>query len=375
MEAVLALVYTNTDPHRNVKRLDFIFFDAGGGHRSAALALKAVAEQQQRAWDIRLINLQEVLETLDIFRKVTGVRMQDIYNVMLKKGYTLGSEPMLRAMHGIIRLYHRDQVRLLGEFWSKSNPDMVVSLVPNFNRALYEGLRRADQAVNRPDTPMVTILTDLADYPPHFWIERQAQYFICGSERATQQARALGHSNGRVFQTSGMILRPKFYEPVAVDRRQERIRLGLDPDLPTGLVLFGGEGSQWMVGIAKRVSESDLRIQLICLCGRNQKLRDQMNQLKVSFPMLVEGFTSEVPYYMHLADFFIGKPGPGSISEALAMKLPVMVERNAWTLVQERYNTEWLEAEAGGHCARFLPARGGRIEAAAAARGVRALPV
>jgi UDP-N-acetylglucosamine:LPS N-acetylglucosamine transferase len=51
---------------------------------------------------------------------------------------------------------------------------------------------------------------------------------------------------------------------------------------------------------------------------------------------------------MQLADFFIGKPGPGSISEALAMHLPVIVECNVWTLPQERYNCEWvLEKEVG----------------------------
>jgi 1,2-diacylglycerol 3-beta-galactosyltransferase len=56
----------------------------------------------------------------------------------------------------------------------------------------------------------------------------------------------------------------------------------------------------------------------------------------------VEGFTAQVPFYMALSDFFIGKPGPGSVSEAVAMKLPVIVERNAWTLPQERYNAEWI---------------------------------
>ena len=59
-------------------------------------------------------------------------------------------------------------------------------------------------------------------------------------------------------------------------------------------------------------------------------------------PRFVEGFTSEIPYYMHLADFFLGKPGPGSVSEAMAMKLPVILERNAWTLPQERYNAQWV---------------------------------
>jgi UDP-N-acetylglucosamine:LPS N-acetylglucosamine transferase len=62
----------------------------------------------------------------------------------------------------------------------------------------------------------------------------------------------------------------------------------------------------------------------------------------------VEGFTKDVNRYMQLTDFFIGKPGPGSVSEALAMRLPVIVACNAWTLPQERYNAQWvLENEVG----------------------------
>jgi 1,2-diacylglycerol 3-beta-galactosyltransferase len=51
---------------------------------------------------------------------------------------------------------------------------------------------------------------------------------------------------------------------------------------------------------------------------------------------------------MQLADFFIGKPGPGSISEALAMKLPVIVACNAWTMPHERYNAEWIRQQGLG---------------------------
>jgi 1,2-diacylglycerol 3-beta-galactosyltransferase len=68
--------------------------------------------------------------------------------------------------------------------------------------------------------------------------------------------------------------------------------------------------------------------------------------------MFVEGFTREVPYYMHLSDFFIGKPGPGSLSEAIAMRLPVIVERNAWNLPQERYNCEWVRDQGVGTVVR-----------------------
>jgi 1,2-diacylglycerol 3-beta-galactosyltransferase len=323
-----------------LKRLDFVFFDAGGGHRAAAMALKSVIEQQSRPWEIRLVNLQEILDPLDIFRKFTGVRMQDVYNLMLQKGWTLGAAQTTLLLHGLIRLYHRGQVRLLKQFWQQGERDLVVSLVPNFNRALYESL---------PATTLVTLLTDLADYPPHFWIERQPQYFICGTQKAVQQARALGHPTERVFQTSGMILRPSFYQPFTGDRGAERRRLGLDPELPTGLVLFGGQGSSAMPEIAKRVAAArQIDAQFIFICGRNQKLAAQLRGMQTSFPKHVEEFTVEIPYFMHLSDFFVGKAGPGSISEAIAMRLPVVVERNAWTLPQERYNTEWIREKGLG---------------------------
>jgi UDP-N-acetylglucosamine:LPS N-acetylglucosamine transferase len=167
---------------------------------------------------------------------------------------------------------------------------------------------------------------------------------ICGTDKAAEQARGLGYAADRIFRASGMILRPKFYQQVTADRAVERKKLGLDPNRPTGLVLFGGQGSSVMVDIARRIPET----QLILICGRNEALAAKLRALRRPAPHFVEGFTGEIPYYMHLADFFIGKPGPGSISEAVAMKLPVIVESNAWTLPQERYNTEWVRERGAG---------------------------
>jgi UDP-N-acetylglucosamine:LPS N-acetylglucosamine transferase len=241
-------------------------------------------------------------------------------------------------MQGVLRRYHRPSVDLLAAHWRAAPADVVVSLVPNLNRAAFEGLRQA-----LPSVPYISILTDFADYPPHFWIEQQDQYFLCGTQRAVEQARALGHPEDRIYRTSGMILRPSFYEPVTVngapiDRDAERRRLGLDPSRPTGLVLFGGQGSKVMLDIARDLPDT----QLILITGRNTALADQLRALQSPAPRFIEGFTSEIPYYMHLADFFIGKPGPGSISEAVTMGLPVIMEHNAWTLPQERYNTTWV---------------------------------
>src|SRR5665213_858183 len=344
-----------------MKTIELVFFDAGGGHRSAANALCEVVRREQRPWDMRMMNLQELLDEIDVFRKITGLRLQDVYNLMLRRGWTLGSKELLVPMHAIIRLFHSQQVKVLTRYWNAGapdkKPDMVVSVIPNFNRALFQAMQRA-----LPGVPFVTILTDMADYPPYFWLERQGpHYVICGTERARDQAIALGHAPERIFLVSGMILNPRYYEIAPVDRAKGRVALGLDPNMPTALMMFGGAGSAKMADIARRLNASALDLQIIAICGKNQKLEATLRGLGGRVRIHAEGFTNEVPRFMQLADFFIGTPGPGSISEAVAMGLPVIVETNAWTLPQERFNAVWVEEQ--GVCISLRNSSRGIVDA------------
>ncbi len=258
-------------------RIEFGFFDAGGGHRAAATALEMSIRAQQRPWEVQLTNLQELLDAIDILRKYAGIRIQDAYNLMLRNGWTLGSPQLMRVLQLAIRIYHRPTVRMLEAHFEETKPDMLVSFVPHFNRALCEAYGRVF-----PGRPFVTILTDIADYPPHFWIERQKQYLICGSDRAVAQAREMGHSDDRIFRASGMILHPRFYDAPVADRLAMREKLGLRRDLPTGLVLFGGYGSKAMLEIVEKLDRSALDLQLILVCGRNEKLADRIARAKIA---------------------------------------------------------------------------------------------
>ena len=324
-------------------KIDLIYIDAGGGHRAAVTALDAVIREQGRPWETRALNIQDLLYSVDVIRKLTGIPFQEVYNIMLRHGWTLGTAQLIPPMHLAIRIFHDAQVRALAAHWRQDPPRMVVSLIPHYNRAIKQALAQVC-----PGAALVTILTDIADYPPHFWMERQDQYVICGSSRAAAQARALGYPESRILRTSGMILNPKFYAPLALDRAAERIRLGLRPDLPTALVSFGGQGSMDAIRVARAMDRCRSEVQTIVLCGRHEGAMRKLRAMRHRAPVHIEGFTTEAPFFMGLADFFIGKPGPGSISEALAMRLPVIVERNPWTLAHERYNADWiLEQQVG----------------------------
>lgn len=320
--------------------IDLVYFNAGGGHRSAASALETVIREQGRPWQVRRINLMEVLDPKDIFGKTMGMKPEDLYNTRLARGWSLGLAQELKFLQALIRLAHPAMTARLQRYWRRTKPDMVVSLIPNFNRAMYAGLAGA-----RPGAPYVTILTDFADLPPHFWIEPgQAQHFICGTRKAVAQAYAMGYGPAQVHATSGMIVRPDFYREPQVDRRAELAKLGLDPNRPTGIVLFGGHGSKAMQGIARRLADT----QLILICGHNTALAERLAAMPARAPRLVVGFTPKIRDFMHLSDFFIGKPGPGCISEAIQQGLPVIVVKNTWTMPQERYNADWVEEARAG---------------------------
>ena len=331
-----------------MRKLTIVFHHAGGGHRSAADALKATLVGQELPWDVTLLDIQELLDPLDLIRRTTGLRIQDIYNLILRKGWTRFTPQLLVVLQGTIRLYHSAIVKLLRAYWAQHPADLVLSVIPHFDREIADSLRTDGTITPGTKTPFVTLITDLADYPPHFWIERESEYIIAGTERARQQALTMGHPADHIFQTSGMILKPKFYEKTAVDRVAERKRLGLEPECATGIVLFGGHGSQVMVDITRKLNESGSGVQLILMCGHNDKLATELKNLRTRKPFAVVGFAQNVEYYMALADFFIGKPGPGSISEALQFHLPVIVECNSRTLPQERYNAEWVTEQGYG---------------------------
>jgi 1,2-diacylglycerol 3-beta-galactosyltransferase len=235
-------------------------------------------------------------------------------------------------------------VNLLQDFWHKNPADLLVSVIPHFNRQICESWTRV-----YPGRPFVTIITDLADLPPRFWIEpMQEQYVVAGTEKAAEQARATGHDSAHIFRTSGMIVRPDFYTTDNSDPGELRKRMGLQTDRTTAMVLFGGHGSKVMFDITRRLDAEGLPLQLILICGRNEALASKLRGQNWGMPVHVVGFTKEVHRLMRAADFLIGKPGPGSIAEAMIRKLPVLIECNAWTLPQERYNAEWVKEKNVG---------------------------
>lgn len=327
-------------------------------------ALAAVLKDQYQTWKIKPVDLQKVLEPIDPIYRMTQrltpslkkivlpfdpefacapIQAQTLYNTALKRGLTHGFDLMLPALKKWIKNNGPEIEAVLQDYWERPDtdkPDLVVSLIPNFNGVIY----RALGAVH-PHIPYVTIMTDIVDTPPCFWMEDQDQTIVCGSQKAFDQAVKTGfYDQENIVNVSGMILKQDFYRPLS-SYALTRESINLDPFKPTALIMFGGNGSMAAQDIVKRLSRLSPPMQFIVLCGRNKLLVEKLQGRKDCHAV---GFVSNVADYMRLADFFIGKPGPGSISEALHMGCPVIVEDNTSTMPQERPNAVWVSDNGVG---------------------------
>ena len=330
--------------------INVITGQGGAGHYATYHAIKAIAKQRQLPWQFQVTDMDEIIFKLSQQNKVKnvydlfGFSAHDLYNSMVKKGWTWLWLLMMRLNKLLVKLNYKTGVSLFEQRWREQQPDLIISVMPLFNKVIWESIQKA-----KPGTPVVTILTDFADCPPAFWSEPETgNYLVCGTEKAVQQARLLGVKEDCIINNSGLVIHPNFYQPVSWNRGSQRQKLGLNPDCLTGLVMFGGNGSQVMLDIAQRLECFQDKLQLIFLCGRDRELATALRQSQGRQKRFITNFTKDIPYYMHLADFFIGKPGNVSISEAMAMKLPIITEGNTLTMVQEKYCCEFIREKDVG---------------------------
>jgi len=330
-----------------VKNIVILYTEAGGGHKAAALALKEIIERNP-FWRVTLINpFQTMYAKFDLIKKVTGLSSEEVYNKLVSaKEHSFINLLLLSIIFKFnLYFYYSKLVEKISIDLQEINPDMLISVTPFINQLFNDAIKRAKYHV-----PFVTMMTDYSECAKNIWIVSKDQFLICGSKKLVEQAESKGHPKDKIFPTSGMIVNPSFYDLTMTDKKLRLQELGLQGDLPTGIVIFGSHGSACMLEIAKAMNNCTTKIQLIFICGKNTIIKAKIDRFKTDYPKITTGFIPDIQNYMAIADFFIGKPGGASISEASIMKLPIIVKANIFTLFQERYNAKWVEEKKIGVC-------------------------
>lgn len=336
------------------KKILIAYTDAGGGHKATAEAIKAVLEDQT-CHRVDLMNpYKELIADVDLFARLSPFTDEEVYNrFVLGKGWNnLFCLVYYAATLLNVRLGTRESVRRFAACWKERGYDMVISVMPMSNQGLYQSVRSVFKT--RP-VPFLVVMTDFAESMKYTWFPRERDYFaVCPDKKMYKTVLSKPHSKRRIFQTSGLVVHPNFYEKTDLDPEREQERLGLTPGLATGCIMYGGGGSVRMADIARALARISETVQIIFLCGRNQALADQLRSMALPYPHLIKTFTRKVPYYFRISDFLVGKPGPGTISEALVSGILPIVDQG-FVLPQERYNLSWLKAQKKGLVFNSIP--------------------
>jgi 1,2-diacylglycerol 3-beta-galactosyltransferase len=205
----------------------------------------------------------------------------------------------------------------LQRFLLERPADLYVSVHPLINVPLGHALEKAGMT-----TPWVTVVTDLVSAHTT-WFCSQASLIVVPTENAYQVGLKCGISPARL-KIVGLPVAEEFSQRPA-DPCEIRARLSWPLDDPIVLLMGGGEGMGPLEAIAAAIDEARLPVTLVCVAGRNQALRQRLEDRPWKIPARVYGFVQAMPDFMRTADILLTKAGPGTISEALNSGLPVIL--------------------------------------------------
>lgn len=314
----------------NKKKILYLYSDTGGGHRSAASAImKAVGSRaEQEMIDV----FAEGSSFLNVFAKLYAPVIKYSPNLWGTLYYFLDDEKKLQQLEKISRPFILNK---LTKIIRTKKPDVIVSVHPMVNHLTVEAIRDSGLHI-----PFIVVITDPVTLH-RAWITPGADHCIVATEDAKKLAIEYGMPAKKI-KVIGMPIHPKFAKGPS-NKEKERRKDGLDPKRFTILLMGGGEGGGGMYEIIKEIDASGINVQLIVIAGRNKQLEEKLKDEAVNFKckLKVYGFTDRVNEIMSESDLIITKAGPGTIAEALAMNLPIII--TSWLPGQEEGNVKFVE--------------------------------
>lgn len=314
------------------KRALLLISDTGGGHRSAANAIVAALEEDG-SYETRIEDVAAhcafPLTQLGLGYSMALRYAPPVYGALY---YATNGRRRYRALVRFCEPLYRERLR---DLFISYKPDVIVSVHPLLNHA---ALRARDDA-RMQHVPVVTVITDLGKVHES-WLVANADAVVVPAREVYQRALSRGVPPARLHLL-GHPIHPKF-DDVTGSKANLRKALGLPLDVPIVMLMAGGEGGGKLLSTALALARAKLPIELVVVCGRNESLAQKLGELAKSLPAPVHvlGFTDKIPEYFRAVDLLVTKAGPGTLAEANAAQLPVIVYD--YVPGQERGNVDFV---------------------------------
>ncbi|WP_425060843.1 Processive diacylglycerol beta-glucosyltransferase [Sporomusa carbonis] len=312
-------------------RVLFISAPIGAGHIKAAQAVSRMMEVSLPDTKTELCNI------FDFFSPAIG---QTILNTYLKildvlpqaygTLYSWGNQSRL-ALWGR-ELISQFLARYMLDYIEKFQPSVIVC-----THATPAGLVAWLKKRQLLTIPAVAVITDFVVH--RLWVYSELDHYFVAHTGMAEYLEQYGISPQNISIT-GIPVSHSFNQ--SWDRRQLLNKLELAGDRKNVLIMGGGAGILPMEEIFTLCAQIDIPLQLMAVTGKNQHLYRKLNCLKQTMPHPVKvfGYVDNIYELMAAADLLISKPGGMSVSEALALGVPLIIYRPIPG--QEEANTNYL---------------------------------
>src|SRR5215469_14332880 len=337
---------TRTEPEPTP--LLFLVGDTGGGHRSAA---NAVRQALSHAYPGRfatviadpLLGPGAPLRLRWLMRLYgPAIRLTAWLWGMLWRGY---NSP--RVLGWARRTMLRPAYRSVAAAVAEHHPAVIVA----FHSLTAEPAAAArDSSV--PEASLVTVITDLVT--AHLsWRDAAVDRIIVPSAPVRHQCRLDGIAEGR-YTEIGLPVAAEFSQPPTgpLGRAALQRALGLREGRFLVVVTGGAEGSGGIYRRTAAILRQCRDVDVAVICGRNDLLRRRLTRLaaRAEGRLTVRGFVDNMPDWLRCADVVVGKAGPGTIAEAACCGAPMLL--TSFLPGQEEGNADFVASAGAG---RYVP--------------------
>ncbi len=313
------------------KRIALMYISEISGHHSATLAIEEAIRTLHA--DAEVLNINAFSYTNPVSEKIVN----RIYMGIIKRtpriwDYLYDNPSVVKKIEKIKNSIHRFNSPKFKRLFDQFHPDVVAC-----TQAFPCGMVAEYKKKYNSRIPLVAVLTD---YVPHsYWIYDDINYYIVPSDEVGLRLHKKGVAPGKI-KTFGIPFSLKFNKNIPRDEAMKT--LGLNPGIPTVLIMGGGQGLGPIKTIVRAIDKIKLDFQAIIVCGTNKNLyRALKNKVKkYRKNILVFGYSNNIDTLMSVSDLIITKPGGITTAEALVKKLPMIIVKPIPG--QETNNTDYL---------------------------------
>lgn len=313
------------------KRIILMYISEISGHHSATLAIeKALLSLDPHC---EIMNINALNYTNPISEKVVN----RIYMSVIKMtpriwDYLYDNPSIVKKIESIKETIHKFNSPKLKRLFDRFKPDAVLC-----TQAFPCGMVADYKKTYNSDIPLIAVLTD---YIPHsYWVYDKVNYYITPSEEVSQRLIKKGVPANKI-KSYGIPFDQKFNQPF--DKNTICQKLKLNPDIPTLLIMGGGQGLGPIKTIIKSLDKLKREIQEVIVTGTNKKLYRSLKRKSKKFrkKVLVFGYVNNIEELMAISNFIITKPGGVTTAEVLAKNIPMIIVKPIPG--QEANNAEYL---------------------------------